>query len=92
MRATVTDLICKDGTMTAELVRELIVVEDIVDQAYRDVDVPVDRLPYSSNFDVLQEMVDEWVDPPLPASELWTMLITRRKSGKLPRLNGSHKA
>lgn len=86
MRTEVTNVICKNGTMTAEVGPEQLVLEDVVDEAYLRVDVPVDRLPYSSHFVSILENVREACEPDIQPHELWEMLITRRKSGKLPRL------
>jgi hypothetical protein len=55
-------------------------------EAYVAIGVPLDRLPYTAEFDRLLMVVNYLVGRPATHLEVWTELISLRKRGRLPRV------
>jgi len=59
----------------------------ILIDAYRQICVPLDRLPYSEEFEHLHSLVQHGAGTLIPKQLLWERLLRIRKSGGLPRLH-----
>lgn len=55
-------------------------------EAYRQINVPADGLPYSEAFERLYRIVCKKTDSQLSRQEVWRLLCRLRKDGSLPRL------
>ncbi len=55
-------------------------------RVYKAIGVPIDRLPYSDEFEEFQYRLRELSGYSLNDQELWKHLVGMRKGGKLPRL------
>lgn len=92
MRATVTDVICKDGTMTATIVKGDQTFAQALSATYLNMGIPVDKLPHTLAFERFCNLVNRNSDCLVSQFYIWGELIKARKSGKLPRLNGGRKS
>ena len=66
--------------------RKSVMTNSILAAAYRQVGVPLDRLPYSESFEKLRVEVQHRSGESTTDQSLWGQLLRLRKDGQLPRL------
>jgi hypothetical protein len=65
---------------------DLSMTNDTLINAYRQIGVPLDRLPYSEAFARLRDLIRQLTGESIEYETLWKTFLRIRKDGQLPRL------
>lgn len=58
----------------------------VLSKLYAETGVPVDRLPYTPQFETIRDGLIAATGQPYSALEVWKTLVYLRKSGRLPKV------